>query len=142
MTIGFIFDLPESAKPEADPAPGAAQIQGLTSLSGICGKVLVELAGLVLELVGVGRRLQFTRDVRPFLGILPVHLQPLLGFGLGVRQNRLRRAFRFADSAIDALVGMNDEHVLAFIKTVHRTDFDAIGVLTLDAGFGDNIGHR
>jgi hypothetical protein len=37
---------------------------------------------------------------------------------------------------------MNDEHILAFIKAVHRADFDAILVLAADAGVGDNVGHR
>jgi limonene-1,2-epoxide hydrolase len=36
---------------------------------------------------------------------------------------------------------MDDEHVLAFIKAVHRTDFDAVHQLALDAAFVDNVGH-
>jgi hypothetical protein len=36
---------------------------------------------------------------------------------------------------------MNDEHVLAFIKAVHRTDFDAVCVFALDAAFVDDVGH-
>jgi hypothetical protein len=36
---------------------------------------------------------------------------------------------------------MDDEHVLAFIEAVDRTDFDAIHELALDARFGNDIGH-
>jgi hypothetical protein len=36
---------------------------------------------------------------------------------------------------------MDDEHVLAFIETVDGTDLDAVHVLALDTGFGDDIGH-
>jgi hypothetical protein len=36
---------------------------------------------------------------------------------------------------------MNDEHVLAFIEAVDRTDFDAVGVFALDAVVVDDVGH-
>jgi hypothetical protein len=36
---------------------------------------------------------------------------------------------------------MNDEHVLAFIEAIDRTDFDAVHQLALDAAFVDDIGH-
>ena len=38
--------------------------------------------------------------------------------------------------------GMDDEHVLAFIETVDRADFDAVHVFALDAVLGDDVGHR
>jgi hypothetical protein len=37
---------------------------------------------------------------------------------------------------------VDDEHVLAFIETVDRTDFDAVHVFAFDAVVGDEIGHR
>jgi hypothetical protein len=36
---------------------------------------------------------------------------------------------------------MNDQHVLALVKTVHGADLDAIHVLAPDAGLGDDVGH-
>jgi hypothetical protein len=48
--------------------------------------------------------------------------------------------FRYADPAIDELVGMDDEHVLAFIEAVHRTHFDAIHNLATNAVLVDDIG--
>ncbi|CFX25691.1 protein of unknown function [Candidatus Filomicrobium marinum] len=45
------------------------------------------------------------------------------------------------DAAIYALVGIDDEHVLALVEAIDGTDLYAIRVLTLDAIFGDDIGH-
>src|SRR5207253_3949994 len=55
--------------------------------------------------------------------------------------DRLDRAFRLAHPAIDALVGMDDQHVLAFVEAIDRAHLDAIHILTADAGFGDDVGH-
>jgi hypothetical protein len=37
---------------------------------------------------------------------------------------------------------MNDQHVLAFVETVHGADFHAVGILAGDAIVGDDIGHQ
>jgi hypothetical protein len=37
---------------------------------------------------------------------------------------------------------MNDEHILAFVKAINRTNLDAIHVLAFDTVFIDHIGHR
>src|SRR5207244_12811176 len=81
------------------------------------------------------------RYVRPSLGKLAVELQPLLQPGLRVGLDRLDRAFWLADPAVDALVRMNDEHVLAFIEAVDRADLHAIGVFALYAFYVDDVGH-
>jgi hypothetical protein len=36
---------------------------------------------------------------------------------------------------------MDDEHVLAFVEAVHRTHFDAVHQLALDATFINDVGH-
>ena len=36
---------------------------------------------------------------------------------------------------------MDDEHVLAFIEAIDRTDLDAVGVFAFDTGVGDDVGH-
>jgi hypothetical protein len=38
-------------------------------------------------------------------------------------------------------MGIDDEHVLAFMKTVDRANLDAIHVFTFDAGLDDHVGH-
>src|SRR5205085_10721726 len=42
---------------------------------------------------------------------------------------------------IDAFVGVDDQHVLAFVEAIHRAHFDAVHVLAADAGFSDDVGH-
>jgi hypothetical protein len=59
----------------------------------------------------------------------------------GVRLDRLGRTFRFAHATIDALVGMDDEHVLASIEAVDRANLHAVHILALDAVLGDDVGH-
>ena len=82
------------------------------------------------------------RDVGPGLGVFCVDAEPLFETGLGVRFDSLDRAFRFAHAAVDAFVRMNDEHVLAFVEAVHRSDFDAVHQLALDAAFINDVGQN
>src|SRR3954451_18309840 len=117
------------------PGPGA--------LAGLRAEVLVVLALLALVLVGVLRRGPLPGDVGPSpVGVLPVQLRPLLGLGLGVGQDGLGRALGLADAAVDALVGVDDEHVVALVEAVDRADLDAIHVLVLYASLGDHAGHQ
>ena len=53
----------------------------------------------------------------------------------------VHRAFGLANPAVDALVRMDDEHVLAFVEAVDRADLDAVGELALDAVLVDDVGH-
>src|SRR4051812_15588547 len=103
--------------------------------------MLLELVRHALPLVGVRRRRALARDVGPFRRILTVNFQPLLHAALGVRQNGIGRAFRLANPAIDALVGVDHQHVLTGIEAVDRADLHAIHILALDAGLGDDISH-
>ena len=56
---------------------------------------------------------------------------------------------RHAGAAVDALVGVNEQHfgrgelrlVLARVNTVHRADVDARSIFRADAGFGNDVGH-
>src|SRR5690606_29428456 len=73
--------------------------------------------------------------------IFGVYLQPLVETAFGIGLDGFSRAFRFAHAAIDAFVRMDDEHVLAFVEAIHRTYFDAVHVLALDAVVRDDIGH-
>jgi hypothetical protein len=98
------------------------------------------LVRLALPLLGIWGRLTLDRDVWPDLSVFGVDLEPLLQPRLGVRLNRVNRAFRFANTAIDAFVRVNDEHVLTLIEAINRTDLHTIHVLTFDAAFVDNVG--
>ena len=103
--------------------------------------MLLELVGNAFPLLGVGRRSLLGRDIGPRLGVFGVDAQPFLDALLGIRLDRLDRAFRLADPAIDAFVRMDDQHVVTLVEAVHRTDFDAIGVFAFDAGFSDDVSH-
>ena len=52
---------------------------------------------------------------------------------------------RFADPGPHevkvAVVGVDDEHVVAFVKAIHRTYFNAVHIFAADAGIGNNISH-
>ena len=74
-------------------------------------------------------------------GEIGVDLEPFLEPALGVGKDRLGRAFGLADAAVDALVGVDDEHVLAFVEAIDRADLDAIHIFAFDAGVGDDVGH-
>ena len=101
----------------------------------------IDLAILPVHFIGGRKRVFLRDDDRPKLGILAVELDPFLHVRFGVGSDRIRRAFGLADAAVNAFVWMNDEHVLAFIETVHRADFDAVGVFASDAGVIHDIGH-
>src|SRR5712691_10041547 len=66
---------------------------------------------------------------------------PLLR-GLVLGEDRLHRADGLADPAVDAFVGVDIEHLRAFVDAVHRADLDAGLVLHVDARLGDDIRHR
>ena len=55
--------------------------------------------------------------------------------------NRLNWAFWLAHAAIDALIRMNDQHVLAFVEAINGAHFNTVHVFALNAGIDDDIGH-
>ena len=103
--------------------------------------MFVKFVGHVLPTIGVSGGDFFARNVRPFAGIFGVEGKPFLQARRGVGLDRFGWAFGLADAAIDALVGIDDEHVLAFIEAVHGAHFDAVHVFAFDTGFGDDKGH-
>jgi hypothetical protein len=115
---------------------------GSVACAGLFGKVLVELSGLAIHFLGPIHRVLLDGDVRPHAGILGIDLQPLVETRFRVRLDRLGRTFGFANAAIDAFVGMNDEKVLAFIKAIDRADFNAVGIFAANAIVGHDVGHE
>src|SRR5271167_961044 len=118
------------------------RLPDFSAFGGVRAEELLEFAGHVLVLVGIGRNLALARDVGPAFGVFPVHFDPARHVAVGVGLDRLDRAFWLADAAIDAFVRVDDQHVLAFVKAVDRTYLDAIHVFALDAGFRNDVGHR
>src|SRR5437762_2130309 len=89
-------------------------------------EILLELVFLGLEVVGVGRRLAPAGNVGPGSRQGTVELQPLLHALFRIRHNRLGRTLWFAHAAIDALVGIDDQHVPALVEAIYGTDFDTV----------------
>src|SRR5262249_6567967 len=108
----------------------------------IWAEVFRKFVGLRHKSVGIWRRRLLGGDIRPAFRILPVELEPFFQIWFGIGLDGVDRAFRLAHPAVDALVRVNDQHVLALVETVYGADFDAVGVLTLDANFGDDVSHR
>ena len=104
-------------------------------------KILFVLAFDITKIISVGRLILLGCNVWPLIGKLAIDLQPLLDSWLRVGLDRFYRAFWFADTAVDALVRMNDEHVLTLVKTIHWTDFETVCELTLNANVIDDERH-
>jgi hypothetical protein len=97
--------------------------------------------GLSVPIFRVLRRFAFDGYVGPHFGVGRVELKPLFQARFGVGPNGIGRTFGLANSAVDALVGVDDEHIFALVKAIHGADLDAIHILAADASFGDDVGH-
>lgn len=72
-----------------------------------------------------------------------VHLNVVFPFGghVVLVKNGFDGAFRDASFAIDALLGVDVEHLFALIKALDRANNYAIGVSATNTGLGNNVGH-
>jgi hypothetical protein len=112
----------------------------LVAFTGIGTEVFGKFVGHVHEGIGVWGRRLFPRDVGPNGRVLAVEVEPLFEPWLCVGLDSVNRAFRLANAAIDAFVGVDDEHVLALVEAVHRTNLDAVHVLAANAALVDDVG--
>ena len=107
--------------------------------AGIWRKVL-EFVRLPLPLLRVGRGRFFDHNIWPDSRVFRIQRQPFLKPRLGVRLDRVDRAFRHADPAIDAFVRVDDEHVLALVKAVHGAHVDAVHDFAANTALVDDEG--
>src|SRR6185295_17091224 len=110
---------------------------GSVTLAWLRREILFELAGYAIKGLGVGGWIALDRNVWPDLRIVCIQLEPVFKAWLGIGNNGFGRTFGLAHAAVDALVRADDEHVVAFIEAVDRTDLHAIHVFALDAIVGD-----
>jgi hypothetical protein len=89
----------------------------------------------------VRRRNPFVRDIWPFFCIFGVECEPLLQAGFGVGPDRFDGTFGHADTAVDAFIRMDHEHILALVEAVHRAYLYAVHVFALYAGLGNYKSH-
>ena len=129
-----------SCRRESSPADGCP------ARAAVRAALFFEQLGLVFDafpLFGIGGRVLLLADHRPLLGEFGVQLLegflPGRDFFLGV--NCLHRAFRFAQRAVDAFVGIDDEKIRSLVETVHWADLHTIHIFALDAAFGHHERH-
>ncbi len=113
----------------------------LISLPRLGRKKFGKLVGAPVELLAVRRRFFLAGYIRPGLGVFGVQFKPEGEVRLSVRFDGFRRAFGFAYAAIDALVRVDYEHILALVETVHRTHFHAVQIFALYSVFHNHVGH-
>jgi hypothetical protein len=129
----------EPGRTDAQPHP-VARIPSGRSL--LLDKMLT-LVLLVLPFVGVGRSGFPFVQYRPNLRKLSIQRNKvaLIGRDVIFGHDGLDGAFRLAQRAVYAFLGIDDQHVRAFVETVDRADFNAIGIFAFDTGFSDDESH-
>lgn len=101
---------------------------------------MCEFSWQAIHLLCMGQGIFAVRNDRPLVGQASVEINPFLTVRFGVGLDCACRAFRFAHTAVNAVVGVDDQHGVTLVKTVYRADVHAVRVLTCDTVFGDNIG--
>jgi hypothetical protein len=76
----------------------------------------------------------------PHVRVFRIQRQPFLKPRLGGGLDRVDRAFRLANPAIDTFLGVDYEHVLAFVEAIHGAHFDAVHGLTANTILSDDVG--
>ena len=81
-------------------------------------------------------------DVEAFaVGVVDLHEGfPLIRERI-LGEDRLYRAFGFASAAVDALLGVDDEHAIRLVDAINRAHVQTGLVFDVDAGLGDDVGH-
>ena len=102
-----------------------------------------KLARYAIPLGGAFRRALSFRDAGPQFSQFRIQFQKDLLFPgqIVLRENRVDRALRFAQCAVDAFSRMDHQEVRALVEAIHRANFHAIRVLAPDAVFSDDEGH-
>jgi len=104
--------------------------------------VSLKLALNTVQRLCVGQLIFFGDDYGPRLGILAVELNPLFHVWLSVGPDRVSRAFWFANTTVDAFIGMDHQHVLAFVEAINGADFNTVCEFAGDTVVGDDVGHE
>src|SRR3984893_18411105 len=107
--------------------------------AGIWREVL-EFVRLPLPLLRVGRGRFFDRNIWPEFRVFRIQRQPFLKPRPVVRLDRVDRAFGLAYPAVDTLVRMDNEHVLALVEAVDGAHLDAVHKLTANTAIVDDVG--
>ena len=94
-------------------------------------------------MVGVGKRLFLAGNVGPLFSVLRIEFNvvvPLFRkFILFV--NGLSGTLRLTGAAVNTVLGVNYQKVHSLVKAVYGAHVYAVGVLSVDAGLSNDVGH-
>jgi hypothetical protein len=114
---------------------------GLAAFARSFGEILLQLTLFAVAFFGFGEWVFFAHDDGPHFGILAVEFDPFFRARIGIGADGIGGAFGLADAAIDAFVGVDDQHILALVEAIYRANLDAVGIFAGDAGIIDDVGH-
>ena len=90
------------------------------------GAEMFQFVRLIPPFICIGGYLAHAGDVRPFRRILGIDLKPFLDLGLGIGNDRLDGTLGLTDTAVNAFVGMYNEHVFPFVEAVNGAHLDTV----------------
>ena len=96
-----------------------------------------------LPFIGIGRCGLLFNYRFPNLGKLGIERSKMLLICRHVvlGKDGFHRAFRHAQGAVYAFIGVYDQEIRALAETVHRADIHAVGIFALDAALGYGVSH-
>jgi hypothetical protein len=100
----------------------------------------LQFVRLPLPLLRVRRERFFDRDFWPDFRVFRIQRQPFLKPRVRVGIYGVHRTFRHANTAVDAFVRVDHEHVLALVKAIHGAHLDAIHRFAANAALIDDVG--
>ena len=97
----------------------------------------------VLPFVSIGRCGLFFNYRFPNLGKLGIERSKMLLICRHVVlcEDGFNRAFRHAQGAVYAFIGVYDQEIRPLAEAVHRTDIHAVGIFALNAALGYGVSH-
>ena len=104
------------------------------------GRKILEFVGLSIPLLPISWRRLFGHNIRPDFRVIRIQRQPFLNARFGISLDRVDWAFRLANTAIDAFVRVDDQHVLALVEAIHRAHLDAVHRFATNAVIVDDVG--
>lgn len=113
----------------------------LIAFAWIGRKPLFKFVLFLFEGFGFWKRAFFTGDIGPDFGIFHIHFKIFFSLRIAVGDDGLNRAFRFANAAINALIRVDDEGILALIEAINGADLDTVSVFALNADIRNNKRH-
>src|SRR6266487_4841937 len=124
----------------APPYTTALWLSASITRAGIWREIL-EFVRLPLPLLRVGRGRFFDRNLWPDFRVFRIQRQPFLDPWIRIRFYGVHRAFRHANTAVNAFVRMDHKHVLPLVETIHGAHLDAVHDFAANAALIDDVGH-